>query len=79
MAISKDQALNNLARAYFAEKVEWQCWIESRIDMDQRVKYQRAMEHYDTMRQAYFDCDVITWEDYENAWFYNMELKRPIS
>lgn len=80
MAISRDEALNNLARAYFQDKVEWKLWMHAaHSDLDQRSRYQRASEKYETMRSAYLDCGVIEWADIEDAWWFGIKLERPIS
>ena len=76
--ITKEQALNNLARAYFADKVEWKILMNSGADLDQRMRYGRVNEKYETLRTAYLECNVIEWEDIDNAWWYGIKLERPI-
>ena len=77
--ITKDEALNNLARAYFQDKVEWKIFMNSGVDLDQRMRYGRANEKYETLRTAYLECNVIEWEDIDSAWWYDIKLERPIS
>ena len=76
--ITKEQALNNLGRAYFADKVEWKIFMNSGVDLDQRMRYGRANEKYETLRTAYLECNVIQWDDIDNAWWYGIKLERPI-
>ena len=76
--ITKEQALNNLARAYFADKVEWKIFMNSGVDLDQRMRYGRVNEKYETLRTAYLECNVIEWEDIDSAWWYGIKLERPI-
>ncbi len=78
--ITKDEALDNLARAYFAEKVEWKLFMNSsHADVEQRCKYIRASEKWDAMRSAYLECNVIEWNDIEDSWWFGIKLERPIS
>ena len=76
--ITKEQALNNLARAYFADRVEWKILMNSGADLDQRMRYGRVNEKYETLRTAYLECNVIEWDDIDNAWWYGIKLERPI-
>ena len=77
--ITKDEALNNLARAYFQDKVEWKIWMHAaHSDLDQRLRYGRVNEKYETLRTAYLECNVIEWDDIDNAWWYGIKLERPI-
>ena len=76
--ITKEQALNNLARAYFADKVEWKILMNSGMDFEQRTRYNRANEKYETLRTAYLECNVIEWDDLDGTWWYDIKLERPV-
>ena len=77
--MTKDEALDNLARAYFAEKLEWKLFMHSsHADIEQRCKHIRANEKWETMRSAYLDCNVIEWDDIEGAWWFGIKLERTI-
>ena len=77
--ITKEQALNNLGRAYFADVIEWKILVNSPHDLEQRTRYHRANEKYTTLRAVYLDCDLIEFDDIEGAWWYDIKLERPIS
>ena len=77
--LSTDQALYNITKAYLDYCVSNRLYWDTFSTIETGRDYHTDKATYQTMRQAYLDCNVITWEDFESAWFYNMELKRPVS
>ena len=76
--ITKDQAITKLAKASLDSKVAWLIYLEA--DMEDRVAWIdhiRAEAKMDTMKQAYVDCGILTWDDIQTAWFYNAKIVLP--
>jgi hypothetical protein len=76
--LTKEQAITNLAKVSLDAKVAWLIYLEAGYD-DKRawVDHIRAEAKMDTMKQAYVDCEILTWDDIRNAWFYNVKVEKP--
>lgn len=73
--ITKAEALDNLARAYFAEKIEWKIFMAGG---NNNGAYGKASVKYETLRSAYLDCDIVEWDDIDSSWWNGVKLEKPI-
>ena len=74
--INKQDALNNLARAYVAEQLEWKLYMDSGSYSNK--DYIKASTHYDTLRSAYLDCGMIEWADIEGTWWHGAKIRKTV-
>ena len=76
--LTKEQAITKLAKASLDSKVAWLIYLEASHD-DKAVwaDHMRAEAKMDTMKQAYVDCGILTWDDIQAAWFYNAKIVLP--
>ena len=67
MAISKDQALYNISKAWLehqvAQRLYWDTVSVREADLEYHVKY----TGFETMRDAYIDSGLLTFDEYRQV------------
>tara|TARA_R110000823_G_scaffold207432_1_gene338002 strand:- start:405 stop:653 length:249 start_codon:yes stop_codon:yes gene_type:complete len=61
--ITKEFALYNLSKAYLESLVSNRLYWDNTPSTEADREYYVQREHYDTMRRAYIECDVMTYDE----------------
>jgi len=61
--LTKEQALYNLSKAYLERLCANRLFWDNVPCYDTERDYYAKSERYDTMRRAYIDCDVMTYDE----------------
>ena len=61
--LTKDQAIYNLSKAYLEYLVSSRLYWDGAPSTEAERDYYTKSEHYNTMRRAYIDCDVVTYSE----------------
>ena len=65
MAISKDQALYNITKAYLDYCVSNRLYWDTLSTVNTERDYQTDKATYQTMRECYIECDILTYAEIE--------------
>ena len=65
--LTKDQALYNLSKAYLDSLVSNRLYWDNTPSIEADREYYIRREHYDTMRRAYIECDIVTYTEASQA------------
>ena len=65
--ISKEFALYNLSKAYLESLVSGRLYWDNTPSTEADRDYYTKREHYDTMRRAYIECDIVTYTEASEA------------
>tara|TARA_B110000503_G_C6912214_1_gene315141 strand:- start:125 stop:430 length:306 start_codon:yes stop_codon:yes gene_type:complete len=74
--ISKEFALYNLSKAYLESLVAGRLYWDGASSTEANTEYYVTREHYDTMRRAYLECDIITYTEASEATEGKYKLER---
>ena len=60
MSVTKEQAIANLTIAKLQAQMAWTIYVDWDTNQYDHI---RAEAKYDTMREIYIQCGVLTWDD----------------
>jgi len=63
MSVTKEQAIANLTIAKLQSQIAWTVYVDWDAKYDEHV---RAETKYETMREIYIQCGVLTWDDIQS-------------
>ena len=67
MAISKDQALYNITKAYLDFCVSNRLFLDTLSTIETDRDYHSDKATYQAMRQCYLECGILTYEEMDKA------------
>ena len=65
--LTKEQAIYNLSKAYLDSLVSNRLYWDNTPSIEADREYYVRREHYDTMRRAYIECDIVTYTEASGA------------
>ena len=65
--LTKEQAIYNLSKAYLDSLVSNRLYWDNTPSIEADREYYVRREHYDTMRRAYIECDIVTYTEASEA------------
>jgi hypothetical protein len=63
MSVTKEQAIANITIAKLQSQIAWTVYVDWDAKYDEHV---RAETKYETMREIYIQCGVLTWDDIQS-------------
>ena len=80
MAISKEQALYNISKAWLDHQVASRLWADIIGVRDADLEYHVKYTAFETMRDAYLDSGLLTFDEYRQVTgekYEIVKLKQP--
>jgi len=74
--ISKDEAIYNISKAYLDYCVANRLYWDSTAIRAADREYFTAQTLYQTMRECYHECDILTWQEIDEVTVKKYKLER---